>query len=700
MSTSKLFHLFGLAVLLGGGVLLDSAPPLNAQTNADVYLPFIYTPWTVTTSEDELNNDGDCSLREAIYAANTNQRIDQCPASSVIVLPAGVFTLTLPASSTEDNSTVGDLDITGVLSIHGAGVGNTIINGNGIDRVFQIHPNSQVTITNLTITNGRTPNGRDGVAEQEPGGDAEPGGGIANAGTLTLIDSAIINNSTGRGGNGAPGLLGPIPLGGGAGGHSGNGGGIYNEGILYVYRSTIENNQTETGGFPGGPRRCSGLPGTGGGIYNANGAHALFVDSAVQNNHTVMGGGCAIFPPIIGYSGGSGGGIVNDGMLIVRNSLVNGNYTADGRSTSGRSVGGNGGEGGGILNRGTLRVEDSLFSGNYTGNGGDGGEFSNGRGGHGGALYNQGDAWVIASRIVENHNGQSGNGVPGHPYGGSGGGIFNAGNLTLHQSTVSHNRAGAGSDESYLEYYGTVGYSNNGAGGGIFNNGLLTVTMSTISGNATVDGQQAYTAERPGSGGNGGGIVNLQGLYLVNSTVSGNYTGKGGDSQAGLGGAAGSGAGIWNNGWLTITHTTIADNHTGEGGTGQDGVNGGSTGGGIHNAQSVLIRNTLVASNSASGEGPDCYGVIISHGYNLLQQQTSCTLTLELATNIVDQLPEIAPLGDNGGETPTHALFQDSPAIDAGACTDIAGDDVVSDQRGVARPQQAGCDIGAFEAEP
>ena len=31
---------------------------------------------TVNTEEDELNNDGDCSLREAIQAANINANVD------------------------------------------------------------------------------------------------------------------------------------------------------------------------------------------------------------------------------------------------------------------------------------------------------------------------------------------------------------------------------------------------------------------------------------------------------------------------------------------------------------------------------------------------------------------------------------------------------------------------------------------------
>jgi hypothetical protein len=70
----------------------------------------------------------------------------------------------------------------------------------------------------------------------------------------------------------------------------------------------------------------------------------------------------------------------------------------------------------------------------------------------------------------------------------------------------------------------------------------------------------------------------------------------------------------------------------------------------------------------------------------------------------------LGPLQDNGGPTETHALLPGSPAIDAippAECTyDDDGDPgtppvpLATDQRGVARPQGAGCDIGAFEAIP
>ena len=69
----------------------------------------------VTTTDDELNGDGDCSLREAIEAANTNAMVDACPAGdpapTVDVITFGVSgTITL---------TSGQLTVTDDLTING-----------------------------------------------------------------------------------------------------------------------------------------------------------------------------------------------------------------------------------------------------------------------------------------------------------------------------------------------------------------------------------------------------------------------------------------------------------------------------------------------------------------------------------------------------------------------------------------------------
>jgi hypothetical protein len=68
----------------------------------------------------------------------------------------------------------------------------------------------------------------------------------------------------------------------------------------------------------------------------------------------------------------------------------------------------------------------------------------------------------------------------------------------------------------------------------------------------------------------------------------------------------------------------------------------------------------------------------------------------------VNTNPQLGPLQNNGGPTPTQALPAGSPAVDAGSCTDILGAQLTIDQRGVPRPQPAGgkCDIGAYELVP
>ena len=72
---------------------------------------------TVTTTDDELNSDGDCSLREAIQAANTNAAVDACNphiGAETITVPAGTYTLSI-AGANEDANATGDLDITAGL---------------------------------------------------------------------------------------------------------------------------------------------------------------------------------------------------------------------------------------------------------------------------------------------------------------------------------------------------------------------------------------------------------------------------------------------------------------------------------------------------------------------------------------------------------------------------------------------------------
>jgi hypothetical protein len=269
-----------------------------------------------------------------------------------------------------------------------------------------------------------------------------------------------------------------------------------------------------------------------------------------------------------------------------------------------------------------------------------------------------------------------------------GGGIENDGSLLLINSIVSGSTA--------ARY-----------GGGIFNLGTLIITTSTITSNmATL----------------GGGIYNfgLSTLTLTKSTVSDNEAAK-------------FGGGIDNDGGtLTLTTSTISSNRAGQDGGGvaninQEGkvsigystiyantakVGGGiATTEGINGTAGVNMSTSIVAANNA-GRGPDISGTLILLYPNLIQNTSGAIITFgsdskdpaakELAKHsIFGKSPNVGPLQNNGEPTQTHALLSGSPAINQipfGAECISSPDD--TDQRGVYRPQGAGCDIGAYEYVP
>lgn len=201
----------------------------------------------------------DCSLRGAIIKAN------QDTAGDLIYLPAGAYTLTL-AGIYEDAAAQGDLDITEDLQIKGLD-GVATIDGNSLDRVFQVMDNINVTLTELTITGGQT----SGLA-------GTGGGGIMNSGTLNLHDCTLTGNST----------------------HV-VGGAIYNfGGWLALHRTIVSANGSDTHG---------------GGIFNDSTSTLIITDSTIGNANTASG---------------RGGGLFNGGTAFLARTTVKANSTQDG----------------------------------------------------------------------------------------------------------------------------------------------------------------------------------------------------------------------------------------------------------------------------------------------------------------------------------------------------------------------------------
>lgn len=304
-----------------------------------------------------------------------------------------------------------------------------------------------------------------------------------------------------------------------------------------------------------------------------------------------------------------------------------------------------------------------------------------------------------------------------------GAGIANFGTLLVQDSAVTSN-------------------STNSGGGGIFNNNQLTLINSEVSGNSagSIGGgivnysNDTFTATNSLIANNdavqGGGIYSIGELILMDSTVQGNTAEMIGGGVAIWSGTAvfdqstvyqneavQYGAGILNNGGVfTMTNSTVSDNsapdYVGVANIGPvegsilnstiafNNVTsaGGSRYGGVINISggTLTIQNSIVAQN----DGRQCFSndSWTSAGNNLASDNF-CDFTATGDLQFTD--PLLAPLGDYGGSTLTHALNPGSPAIDAGSNTACPA----ADQRGVARPVDgdddatAVCDIGAFEAQ-
>ena len=226
-----------------GGAILDPASFI-VNTAADVSDP----------------NDGLTSLREAIAWANSTPGDDTITfnpslAGQTIILTGGQLELT---------------DTAGVTTITGLGADQLTIDGNQASRIFKINSSVTADISGVTIANGK-------------GGD--DGGGIYNAGVLSIADSTISGNSAWH-----------------------TGGGVYNSGTLNIADCTLAGNSS--GDY-------------GGGIYNDAGSMTSTAGTVTITDSTLSDNSAS----------DNGGGIFNQGTLTITNSTLSGN-SANGAAVS------------------------------------------------------------------------------------------------------------------------------------------------------------------------------------------------------------------------------------------------------------------------------------------------------------------------------------------------------------------------------
>ncbi len=261
-----------------------------------VAAPAQAAPFTVTRFDDPVPDacaPGDCSLREAIRAANVAVGAD------TIALDAGTYQLSQIGTG-EDAALDGDLDITDDLALTGAGAGATTIDGGGdvtLERVLNIDPGAStlapvVDISALMITDGAGLGTSGVLAEEEArttlsgvsvSGNDGPGGGVRNEndGVMTIRDS-LVSGNTG----------------------TGSGMGVYNQNqaTMTIERTAITGNTTTANGA---------------GLFHQNQATLTMRDSTIDGNTSTEDRAGGVF-------------IQNQTQTTIENSTIANNTAADG----------------------------------------------------------------------------------------------------------------------------------------------------------------------------------------------------------------------------------------------------------------------------------------------------------------------------------------------------------------------------------
>jgi CSLREA domain-containing protein len=407
----------------------------------------------------------DCTLREAINAANANDGNDTItfgPGAS-----AGTIRLTaalgVNPTSTDDT-----------LTIDGPGVDDLTVSGDtnnsatpdaGDVRILNISSGGDVTITGLTLTRGFVPS-----APSQGGGAI-----LANGqGTLALVDAAVTKSRSE------------------ATDPSASGGGIQQGSPLSLTRTTLSGNTATVsdGGAVGGTTDNS-LTISNSTFTNNSGESggALGVQAVTRIDGSTFTGNHAT-----SATAGSGGGGLN-----VENSL-----RISGSTISGNTVVAGGGVGGGIDSRPKygLDIVDSTISGNTA---------PQGAGLALGSKYSGAESNLVRSTIVNNHATTGGGGIAVMA-------LSAADSMTVNRSTISGNTGGGGPS-----FGGGILFPGNPSYATV--NGDFEVLNSTISGNSATNGGGVSV----GTSAEGQVVGSKGSITFDNSTVAANTaTSKGG----------------------------------------------------------------------------------------------------------------------------------------------------------------------------
>ena len=260
---------------------------------------------TVNSLADDADGaDGECTLREAITAANTDTASGTATGECAAGSGDDEIHFALPGTAPWTVNLTGALPtLDSDLTIAGPGADQfTVRRDTGGDyRIFLVSSGTQVSISGITISGGNVPLGTDG------------GGILNNGGTLTITSSTLSGNSAGNDGGGISNEGGTLTITSStlSGNTASQGGAIFNdEGTLTITSSTISDNSARAGGGVVSDTDLSGVTTTitnstisgnsatvrGGGFFNFDGL-SVIEHSTITNNTapTGTGSGAASF---------------------------------------------------------------------------------------------------------------------------------------------------------------------------------------------------------------------------------------------------------------------------------------------------------------------------------------------------------------------------------------------------------------------
>ncbi len=342
---------------------------------------------TATHAQDDptIIVDGDCTLIDAILAANSETAQGNCPAGQpgrdIIQLEVDVEYEAAYGNSRYIGGAQSALpDITTPITIR-AGTGNEISGNSTNFRIIHVDQSGKLTLEGITVSGGR-------VEPVEQAG-AVGGGILVNSNAeLELIDCIITNNAI----QGTPGNESFI--------FDANGAGIFAapNSTVFITNSTLIGNVAQGGDNSG--------DGQGGAIYSMS---PLTITNSVISNNIARGGDYE-------GGGGAGGGIFAEDTLSITNTEVI-NNSVQAMSGDGR--------GGGIVGMSEITIFDSLISRNTAQ-----GLVGNSQGG---GIMSYDELSITNSTVSEN--------IAQGYIDGFGGGIWYEDALTILNSTVSENIA-------------------------------------------------------------------------------------------------------------------------------------------------------------------------------------------------------------------------------------------------------------------